>query len=148
MTIITYDAITDLKDALNNDWNLNKVNSAPKPDIQLIWDVKSTGYGSGTRPRILIQPSVEKIKPFDFFGANYWHDVPIKVDIRSYKGMEQHNDIVKTVSDIILNIIRRANNGFLQVLITGNESFNHEYRNMYRHVITLKYQDVNSHTFV
>jgi len=148
MTVITYDVVNDLKSVMATDWNKNKINSAPKPDIQIIWDVKSAGFGGGTRARVYITPMPESIRPFQLHGDAHWHELVLKVDVRSYKGLENHNNIIKTVSNTLKNIIRRGTEGFLDVIIIGSEDMSSEMRNKYRTVLTVKYRDVNSFTFV
>ena len=152
MTIITYDAIDDLKSALCAQWNATSAGGA-KPSIDIVWDKKVVGFdgdSSGNQERIIIEPLSEPIKPFALHGDAYWHDLLIKIDIRSYKdgGTTRMNAIVKETSRIIHNIIRRDAQGFLQVVIAKSETRNQDYRNMYRHMIDLKYSAVKSHTFV
>ena len=149
MTIITYDAIDDLKTALCTQWDATCVGGT-KPTIDFVWDKKVVGFDGDSTERIMIEPLSEPIKPFDLYGTAYWHDLLIKIDIRSYKtgGITRQNQIVKEVSRIIKNIIRRSSAGLLQVSINKSETRNQDYRNMYRHLIDLKYSDVESHTFV
>jgi len=148
MTVITYDVLTDLKSTLVDDWAKTKVNSAPLPDVQIVWDIKTTGFGSGMRDRIYITPINEAVKPFQLHGDTYWHELVTKIEIRTYRGFENQNNIVKTVSTIVKNNIRKSGDGFLDVIIMGSEPLSTEIRNMYRHVITLKYRNAISHTFV
>jgi hypothetical protein len=150
MTIITYDAVDDLKSALCSQWNATGIGGC-KPVISLVWDKKVAGFGSGNKNgMILIEPLAEKINTFALHGDAYWHDLLIKIDIRSYKtgGSTRQNIIVKEVTRIIQNIIRRNSQGFLQVVLAKSETRNQDYRNMFRHLIDLTYQDVNTHTFV
>ena len=149
MTIITYDAIDDLKTALCAQWDATCAGGT-KPTIDFVWDKKVVGFDGDSTERIMIEPLSEPIKPFDLHGDAYWHDLYIKIDIRSYKsgGITRQNQIVKEVSRIIKNIIRRSSAGLLQVSVNKSETRNQDYRNMYRHLIDLKYSDVESHTFV
>lgn len=149
MTIITYDAISDLQCAICCQWDATCIGGT-KPSIDIVWDKKVVGFDSDDTERIIIQPLNEAITPFALHGDAYWHDLHIKVDIRSYKsgGTTRQNAIVKEVTRIIQNIIRRNATGFLQVILTKSETRNQDYRNMYRHIIDLKYNDVNNHTFV
>jgi len=148
MTVITYDVVADLKQEFSDGWNSSKVCSAPKPDIQIVWDIKSVGFGGGTRPRLYITPMPETIRPFQLHGDAHWHELVLKIDLRSYKGIEMHNNMVKTVSNILKNIIRRGAEGFLDVIIMGSEDMSAEMRNKFRTVLTVKYRDVESFTFV
>lgn len=149
MTVITYDAIDDLKCALCTQWNATCIGGT-KPKIDIVWDKKVVGFDSDNTERIIISPMPEAIKVFALHGDAYWHDLLIKLDIRSYKsgGTTRQNAIVKEVTRIIQNILRRDGQGFLQVIIAKSETKNQDYRNMYRHMIDLKYNDVNNHTFV
>lgn len=148
MTVITYDVVIDLKQEFRDAWNSIKVCNAPKPDIQIVWDIKSTGFGGGTKARIYLTPLAETIKPFQLHGDAHWHELVVKIDVRSYRGLSIHNNIVKTVSNILKNIIRRGAEGFLDVIIMGSEDMSAEMRNKYRTVLTVKYRDVESFTFV
>ena len=148
MTIITYDAIEDLKCALCTQWDATCLGGV-KPEIDFVWDKKLVGF-DGEVERIILEPLAEPIKVFALHGDAYWHDLMIKVDIRSYKtgGTTRQNEIVKETTRIIQNIIRRTGTGFLQVIIKKSETRNQDYRNMYRHIIDLLYNDVNNHSFV
>jgi len=148
MTVITYDVVKDLKQELSCSWNKLKTCNAPKPDVQIVWDIKSTGFGGGTRPRIYITPMPESVRPFALHGDAHWHELVLKIDVRSFRGLSIHNNIVKTVADVLKNIIRRGTEGFLDVIIIGSEDMSAEMRNKYRTVLTVKYRDVNSFTFV
>jgi len=149
LTIITYDAICDLKCALCTQWDATCLGGT-KPAIDLVWDKKVVGFDGDSTERIIIEPLSEPIKSFDLYGRAYWHDLHVKIDIRSYKagGTTRQNAIVKEVTRIIQNIIRRDAEGFLQVVLNKSETRNQDYRNMYRHMIDLTYNDVNTHTFV
>lgn len=149
MTIITYDAICDLKSSLCTQWDATCAGGT-KPTIDFVWDKKVVGFDGDSTERIMIEPLSEPIKPFDLHGDAYWHDLYIKIDIRSYKsgGITRQNQIVKEVTRIIKNIIRRSPQGFVQVILNKSETRNQDYRNMYRHMIDVTYQDVESHTFV
>ena len=148
MTIITYDAIDDLKCALCTQWDATCAGGT-KPAIDIVWDKKIVGFDSDIE-RIILEPLAEPIKVFALHGDAYWHELMIKIDIRSYKtgGTIRQNVIVKETTRIIQNIIRRTGTGFLQVIIKKSETRNQDYRNMYRHIIDLVYNDVNSHSFV
>ena len=149
MSVITIDAVLDLKCAFDSDWDATCLGGA-KPSTDIIWDKKVVGFDSDTTERIIIQPLGEPVKPFALHGDAYWHDLMIKIDIRTYKtgGINRHNEVIKEVDRIIKNIIRRNTQGFLQVIIGKHETRNADYRNMYRHLIDIKYQDVSNHTFV
>ena len=149
MTIITYDAINDLRSALCAQWDATCVGGT-KPSIDIVWEKKVVGFDGDSTERVIIEPLSEPIKPFALHGDTYWHDLLIKLDIRSYKtgGTTRQNAIVKEVTRIIQNIIRRDSQGFLQIQLKKSETRNQDYRNMYRHIIDLQYQAVKDHTFV
>jgi|GEM_PF-4520605 hypothetical protein len=149
--MITYDAILDLQTALSCDWGdacTPCVGTAPTVD--LVWDKKVVGFDGDVSERIIITPLNETIDPFDLFGKAHWHELAVKIDVRTYQsgGITRQNIVVKEVSRILKNIIRRNVQGFLQVIITKSETRNQDYRNMFRHLIDLKYQDAQTHTFV
>jgi len=147
--MITYDAICDLKCALCTQWDATCAGGT-KPTIDIVWDKKVVGFDGDVTDRIIISPLTERIDPFDLFGKAHWHELLVKIDIRTYKpgGVARMNQVAKEADRIIKNIIRRNAQGFLQVVIAKSETRNQDYRNMYRHLIDLKYQDVNTHTFV
>jgi len=146
--MITYDAITDLKCALCSQWDAT-CQGGVKPVVDFVWDKKVVGFDGDSTERIIITPLTEQINPFDLYGSAHWHELLIKIDVRTYKsgGLTRQNEVIKEVVRIIKNIIRRSTQGFLQVIITKTETRNQDYRNMYRHLIDLKYQDVQNHTF-
>lgn len=146
--MITYDAIADLKCALCTQWDATCAGGT-KPTIDLVWDKKVVGFDGDNTERIIIEPLTESIDPFDLFGKAHWHELLVKIDIRTYSnGTTRQNEVVKEVSRILKNIIRRSSQNFLQVIIAKSETRNQDYRNMYRHLIDLKYQKVQTHTFV
>jgi len=145
--MITYDAILDLKTALTCDWGCC-VGATPTTD--LVWDKKVVGFDGDVSERIILTPLGEPVIPFALHGDAYWHDVVIKVDIRTYQsgGITRQNVVVKEVDRIIKNMIRRNTGDLLQIVILKGETRNQDYRNMFRHIIELRYQGVKDHTFV
>ena len=148
--MITYDAILDLQTALTCDWDEGATCAGAAPTVDLVWDKKVVGFDGDVTERIIITPLSEPIKPFALHGDAYWHDLVIKIDVRTYQsgGITRQNVVVKEVDRIIKNIIRRTAEGFLQVVILKGETRNQDYRNMFRHIIELRYQGVKDHTFV
>lgn len=142
-SLITYDSIINLQSELCSAWT-----EAPKPKIQFIWEEKAVGIGGTKKEYIFITPINETIKAFQLHGDVWWHEVIIKVDIRTWSNLTRHNTVVKEVARIIKNIIRNSDDNFVDVLIMGSESKTPEYRNIFRHVITLRYRSGESHTFV
>jgi len=148
-SLITYDAILNLDCELTTQWNMCGCNPAgTAPLIQLVWEEKAVGIGNVKREYIFIEPINESIKPFQLHGDTWWHEVVIKVDIRSWTTLARHNTVVKETSRIIKNIIRSSDDNFVDVVIMGSESKSPEYRNIFRHIITLKYRSGESHTFI
>lgn len=143
---ITYDALDDLKAKLIAQWNATGAGGT-QPTINIIWDKKEVGLDAN-QEEVLLTPVLETVKPFDLYGRAYWHEIPIKIDIRSWTTIARHEIIVKEVERIIQNIIRRNADGFIDLIYMDSESYNPDYRNMFRHVITLKYRSAVNHTFV
>ena len=146
---ILYDVVEDLKLRLCNDWCV-PVMCAPKPRFDFIWDEKSTGFVGSTQSIVLIQPLKEVITAFQLHGDVWRHDVPVKIDIRTYKNLAVQNTTVKEVGRILKNILRRAGASpvpFIQAYLRGYESIDEKYRNMFRGVFTIMYLDVTDFTF-
>lgn len=145
-SLITYDSVLNLQTELTCGWCTMCAGTAPA--ICLIWEEKAVGILNVKRERIFIEPINESIRPFQLHGDTYWHEVIIKVDIRTWTTLTRHNVVVKEVSRIIKNIIRNSDDGFIDVITMGSESKTPEYRNIFRHIFTLKYRSAESHTFV
>ena len=144
----TYDAVLDLQCALCTQWDATCLGGV-KPTIDFVWDKKLVGFDSDNTERVIMYPLKGPVKPFDIFGHAWWHDNPIRLDIRSYTGgITRQNIIIKEVIRIIKNIIRRAPQGFIQVVMKDSETRNGDYRNMFRHFVTLQYESVDTVTFV
>jgi len=144
---ITYDVVADLKLRIATDW-CSGVN--PVPQVDFIWDEKSTGLAGATKEVVLIQPLKEVITAFQLHGDVWRHDLPVKIDIRTYKTLTRHNAVVKEVGRILKNILRRAGASpvpFIQAYLRGYESIDEKYRNMFRGVFTIMYLDVTGFTF-
>ena len=139
---IIYDAVEDLRKEIDTNWR-----EVREPRIEFVWDIKAVGFGSSRQEVIYITPLVEQIKPFDLFGKAYWQELPIKLDVRTYRNIKRHSEVVKELHRIIKNIIRRDTQGFLQVVLKSSEPVNTEIRNMFRQIITLHYISVETFTF-
>ncbi len=139
---ITYDAVDDIKSVIDTNWK-----EGQEPRLELVWDIKAVGFGSSRQEVVYITPLTEQIKPFDLFGKAYWQELPIKLDVRTYRNIKRHKEVVKELHRIIKNIIRRDTQGFLQVVLKSSEPVNTEIRNMFRQVITLHYISVETFTF-
>jgi len=148
-SLITYDAVLNLQTELMCQWNMCSCNPAGStPSVCLVWEEKAVGIGNVKQEFIFIEPINESIKPFQLHGDTYWHEVIIKIDIRSWTDLTRHNVVVKEVSRIVKNIIRNADDNFIDVITIGSESKTPEYRGIFRHIITLKYRSAESHLFI
>ncbi len=143
--IVLYDAILSLQTELKCGWHTDTGGNTVK--AELVWEEKAVGIGNVKNERIFITPIRENITPFALHGDTYWHEIIMKVDIRTWTTLTRHNIVVKEIGRIIKNIIRNADDLFTDVIIMGNETLTPDYRNMFRHVITLKYRSAENHSF-
>ena len=146
---ITYDVAADLKSELCMQWCV-AVCIAPKPVFDFIWCEKSTGLIGSTVSTVLIQPLKEQIVPFQLHADSWKHELPVKIDIRTYSGLARQNATVKEVGRILKNIVRRAGAApvtFIDASLRGGESLDVDYRNMFRYVFTIVYRDVTPFVF-
>jgi len=142
---ITYDVATDIKTRLTCDWSAGTV-----PQIDFMWDEKSTGFVGSKREVILIQALKEQIDVFQLQGGAWKHQLPVKVDVRTYTTLVRHNTVVKETGRILKNILRRAGASpvaFIQAYLRGYEDLSYDYRNLFRGVFTVVYLDVTAFTF-
>jgi len=98
----------------------------------------------------LVQPLKEQIESFQLHGDSWKHELPVKVDIRTYKTLVIQNTVVKEVGRILKNILRRATATpvpFIDAHLRGGESYDADYRNMFRYVFTIVYRDITPFTF-
>ncbi len=145
--LILYDVVADLKTRIVTDWGMC---AGTVPKVDFIWDEKATGFVGSTREIILIQPLKEVITAFQLHGDVWRHDIPVKIDIRTYTTLARQNAVVKEVGRILKNILRRAGASpvpFIQAYLRGYESIDEKYRNMFRGVFTIMYLDVTGFTF-
>ena len=148
---ITYDVVADLESSLCTGWNTC---NAAKPRFDVIWCEKSVGLAGSTQNTVLIQPLKEQIVSFQLHGDSWKHELPVKVDIRTYgtgsAGITAHNNIVKETGRILKNILRRAGATpvpFIDAHLRGGESLDEKYRNFFRFVYTIVYRDMTPFTF-
>jgi len=142
---ITYDVVADLKTELVCQWS-----ACPVPRFDFLWDEKSTGFVGSKEEIVLIQPLKEQIVSFQLHGDSWKHELPVKIDIRTYKSLTIHNTVVKEVGRILKNILRRAGASpvtFIDAHLKGGESIDENYRNLFRYVYTIVYRDVTPFTF-
>ena len=138
MAIATYDVIDDILSMLKTKWNTSTGGQIPR--IERIWDEKVIGFGDMEVKKgiILIEPMNEGIKYFSLGGTNHLHAIDITLDIRSYQTIDRHNELVKEVARVIKDQITRT--GSVDIRITGTEPLSRLYRNMFRHMIRLRYR--------
>jgi len=100
---ITYDVVADLEAELKCQWA-----EGTTPRIDVIWDAKSVGLAGSKQETILIQPLKESIVAFQLHGDSWKHEIPVKIDIRTYTTIARQNLVVKETGRILKNILRRA----------------------------------------
>jgi len=69
------------------------------------------------------------------------HTIDLTLDVRSYQNIDRHSEIVGELSRIIKDQIRRAT--FVDLRITGTVPLSRLYRNMFRHMIRIRYRKMN-----
>jgi len=144
---ILYDVVADLKTALKCDWNPCTVSV---PSVEFMWDVKATGFAGSVQNTIIIQPLGEAITPFALHGDAWMHELSVKIDIRTYGTLANHNTVIKEAGRVLKNILRRAGEtpvAFLDAILKGYESDDADYRNLFRGSFTIVYRDVTAFTF-
>ena len=141
MTIATYDVIDDVIDMLKTKWNTSLGGSLPR--IERIWDEKVIGFGDMEVKKgiILIEPTNESIQYFSLGGTNHLHGIDLTLDVRSYQSLNRHSELVSEVARIIKDQIRRT--GSVDLRITGTEPLSRLYRNMFRHMIRIRYRKID-----
>ena len=141
MAIATYDVIDDVISMLKEKWNTSTGGEIPR--IERIWDEKTIGFGDMSIKKgiILIEPMNESIQYFSLGGTNHLHGIDLTLDIRSYQSLDRHSELVSEVARIIKNQIRRT--GSVDLRITGTEPLSRLYRNMFRHMIRIRYRKID-----
>ena len=141
MAIATYDVIDDIISMLKNKWNTSSGGQIPR--IQRVCDEKTIGVGDmGIKKGIIIiEPMNEDVQYFSLGGTNHLHGIDLTLDVRSYQSLERHVELVKEVSRIIKDQITRT--GSVDLRITGTEPLSRLYRNMFRHMIRIRYRKID-----
>ena len=141
MGIATYTSIDDLIDMMKTKWNTSTGGQIPR--VERIWDEKTIGFGDIELKKgiILIEPSDENIKYFGLYGVDHLHTIDLTLDTRSYQSLDRHSELVGEVSRILKDQIRRAD--FVDLRIVGTVPLSRLYRNMFRHMIRIKYRRMN-----
>ena len=84
----------------------------------------------------------ENVTYFGLYGSDFWHDVTIDLDIRSYQNDVRHNNIVKEVNKIIKDKIRGIDD-YTDIRIIASYSRSHYMRNMFNHIVTVSLRKLN-----
>ena len=135
-----YDSLNDMKTLLRGDWGTTD-SSGDVPDIEIIWDRKVVGLADYTRDTILLTPKRENVEYFGLYGSNFLHHVEVQIDIWSYMNQTRLNNMVKEVTKIIKNNIRRTD--FVDLMLMTSVSSSDTYRNIWKHVLTARYRKLN-----
>ena len=130
MGIFTYDAVTIIQDLITN-----KSKDIRPPRISAIWDKRSVGFMDDRRDELVIYPKNEVINYFGIGGQAFWHDQLLELEIRTYRDIKRHNEVVKKVVDIIKENI--TGTGYADLRVVSSFSKNYLYRNMYSYILTL-----------
>jgi len=141
MAIATYSSIDDMIDMIKSKWNTSTGGVTPR--IERIWDEKTIGFGDMELKKgiILIEPMDEGVTYFGLYGVDHMHNVDLTLDVRSYQNIDRHSEIVGELSRIIKDQIRRST--FVDLRITGTVPLSRLYRNMFRHMIRIRYRKMN-----
>ena len=132
-----YDAVDTVVSLLRDNWT-----SGSLPNVQKAWDKRSVGFGDSRSPQIILTPKTENITYFGLYGSDFWHDVTIDLDIRSYQNDVRHNNIVKEVNKIIKAKIRGVDD-YTDIRIIASYSRSHYMRNMFNHIVTVSLRKLN-----
>ena len=137
MGTATYDSADKIISVINDNWTAGQA-----PNIQKAWNRRSVGFIDDRRDQIVITPKSEVVTYFGLYGSDFWHDVTIDLDIRSYQNEERHNDIVKEISRIIKAKIRGGND-YTDIRIIASYTRNQYMGNMYNHDMTISFRKLN-----
>ena len=140
MGISVYNVIDDFINMINDEWGKGG-DAGQTPRLEKVWEEKKVGFVDDRRDIVVVEPVNEDIKYFGLYGSDFLHSPLIKVDIRSYQDSVRHNDIVNEISRIIKSQIRRT--GYVDVRVMSSKSLNSLYRNLFRHVLEVRYRELN-----
>ena len=132
-----YDAADTVVSLLRDNWTSGRL-----PNVQKAWDKRGVGFGDSRSPQIIITPKTENVTYFGLYGSDFWHDVTIDLDIRSYQNDVRHNNIVKEVNKIIKAKIRGVDD-YTDIRIIASYSRSHYMRNMFNHIVTVSLRKLN-----
>ena len=140
MASITYSALDDLLTLLHNGWG-GSGDAGRDPLFQQAWERRTTGFGSDTREVVFITPRQENIQYFGLHGDNFFHDLTVDLDIRSYYNEERHDIIDKEVMRIIKANVRGSTTfPYTDLRIMSSYSRSETMRNMYNHIVSVSYR--------
>lgn len=135
-----YDSLEDMRTLLKDKWGVTSI-VGDTPEIKVIWERKVVGFADYTRDTILLQPKRENIEYFGLYGSDFLHHVDIQIEIWTYMNQTRLNNMVKEVTKIIKDNIRRDN--FVDLMLTASVSSSETYRNIWKHILTAKYRKLN-----
>ena len=135
-----YDALEDMRSLIKDKWGITSI-VGDSPEVKVIWEKKVVGFADYTRDTILLQPKRERIDYFGLYGSDFLHHVDIQIEIWTYMNQTRLDNMVKEVTKIIKDNIRRTD--FVDLMITGSISASDTYRNIWKHVLTAKYRKLN-----
>jgi hypothetical protein len=130
MGIFTYDAVTIVQDLITNKWK-----DIRPPRVSAIWDKRSVGFMDDRRDELIIYPKNEVVNYFGIGGQAFWHDQQLELEIRTFRDIKRHNEVVKKVATIIKENI--TGTGYADLRVVSSFSKNYLYRNMYSYILTL-----------
>ena len=132
-----YDAADTVVSLLKDNWTAGRI-----PNVQKAWTKRSVGFGDSRSPQIILTPKTENVTYFGLYGSDFWHDVTIDLDIRSYQNDVRHNNIVKEVNRIIKAKIRGGTD-YTDLRVIASYSRSHYMRNMFNHIVTVSLRKLN-----
>lgn len=130
MGIFTYDAVTIVQDLITSKWK-----DIRPPRVSAIWDKRSVGFMDDRRDELIIYPKNEVVNYFGIGGQAFWHDQQLELEIRTFRDIKRHNEVVKKVATIIKENI--TGTGYADLRVVSSFSKNYLYRNMYSYILTL-----------
>ncbi len=136
MGIALYDSLDDIIEVINDNWSLGYM-----PILTKSYEQKAVGFVDARRDIILIYPKKENIEYWGLYGTDHLSEVDLNIEIRTFQNHDHHNNIVKEVAKIVKDNIRRTN--FVDLRVNSSISENDVYRNMYKHVLGVRYRKLN-----
>ena len=136
MASAIYTALNDMVSMLKTEWT-----DGQTPDIKALWEEKSAGFIDDRRDLILVYPKNEAVEYFGLYGSDFLHLIDITIEVRSYQNQEKMDNVNKEILRIIKTNIRRT--GFIDLLVRSTISQNDQLRNMFKHVINVRYRKDN-----